>query len=497
MSNASIAWMMVLILGTSACSKLRSVVSNPLDTASIADNETALAMKLPNASRSVATSNGYATLGCSNPSLSNFCFTVLNSSGVKVREVGDLPKISLAAGGYTVASSIAFLPPNDVVIVGHTTGGLGDVPGGAGDGFVARYSLGGPRVWIRHFGQTTLGAANTNQREDFFDVAVDSAGAVYVAGRTRSHFRATGTDSANAGNYDALLLKLDSAGNLVWRKMNGGANDEEYRKVAVSASGQILAGGHTCGNLFETNAGLTTEPGYNAAAACPTANFRDVIVSAYSSSGTSVFNRQLGRTSLASGKGTGSDVLFDLSLNSTGEVFLTGSTTSSYGKNANGTANTETHAGMGDVFVSKLGSSGVLQWTRVWGASLPGANKIDLGKKVLPIQETGQILLCAETMGNLLESQGGGAVSGGDTVQGKGDLVLIRLSSTGAILGQSQWGNSFLGAARAGEKETCGSLIKAGAQFVLFGTSDGALFSSGSGSGFMARGFASEFEITR
>jgi hypothetical protein len=379
-----------------------------------------------------------------------------------------------------------------VVIVGHTTGNLGDTQGGSGDGFVARYSLSGPRIWIKQFGQGTLGAANTNQREDFFDVAVDSAGNLYVAGRTRSHFGLT-----NAGNYDAILLKLDPNGELLWKKSNGSINDEEYRKVIINAQGQIIAGGHTCGNLFEENAGLTTEAGYGASLACPTQNFRDVIVSAFAADGSTLFNKQLGRVSLSAGKGRGSDVLFDLSAGASGELFLTGSTTSSYGKSTDPLVNNETHAGQGDLFVSKLSSAGILQWTRMWGSSAAGAGKVDVGKRILPVSATSELLVCAETMGNLLESQGGGAVSGGDTVQGKGDLVLIRLSQSGAILGQSQLGNVSLGAARAGNKETCGSLVRSGTQFVLFGTSESTLFPTGTGTAFMVRAATSEFEFFR
>ncbi len=484
-----------ILLVLTACTEIRSVQQNLATGERVGTGPvppTEISLKLPHASRSVPLSSGYAALGCAGASLFNFCFTVLTSDGVRVREVGDLPKITLASGGYTVTSAIAFLPPNDVIIVGHTTGNLGEIQGGLGDGFVARYSLNGTRVWVKQFGQTTLGSANTNQREDFFDVAVDASGNIYIAGRSRSHFGLT-----NAGNYDALLLKLDGNGQLLWQKLNGSSNDEEYRKVVVNSQGQILAGGHTCGNLFEVNAGLTTEAGYNAALACPTANFKDVVVSAYSSSGTLVYNKQLGRVTLASGKGQGADVLFDLSTGSSGEVFITGSTTSSYGKNTDASLNSEAPAGLGDVFVSKLSSGGALQWTRVWGASFAGAGKVDVGKGVIPIGDTSQLLVCAETMGNLLESQGGGAVAGGDAVQGKGDLVLIRLSQTGTLLGQSQLGNVTLGSARTNNKETCGSLVKSGTQFVLFGTSDSTIFPSGSGSSFMVRANSSEFEAIR
>jgi hypothetical protein len=178
-------------------------------------------------------------------------------------------------------------------------------------------------------------------------------------------------------------------------------------------------------------------------------------------------------------------------------LYLTGSTTSNYGKSTDAAVNNELHAGMGDVFVSKLSSTGVLQWTRTWGASLSGAGKIDVGKRILPISATSELLVCAETMGNLLESQGGGAVAGGDTVQGKGDLVLIRLSQSGTLLGQSQLGNLSLGSTRAGNKETCGSLLRSSSQFVLFGTSDSTIFPSGTGTAFMVRAATSGFEAIR
>jgi|GEM_PF-6794333 len=449
--------------------------------------------RLPRGSLSVPVSSsgsttGFVSLGCANPTIYNFCFSVVSTTGSLVREVGDLPKVTLAAGGYTLVSAMAFLPPNDVILVGNTTGNLGEIQGGAGDGFVARYSLNGQRIWLKQFGQNTLGADNSNQREDFLDVAVDLTGNSYVVGRTRSHFGFT-----NQGNYDAFLLKLDANGNEVWKKLQGSVNDEEYRKVMITGQGQIIVGGQTCGNLFETNAGLTTEAGYNASLACPTANFRDVVVSAYLADGTNVYNRQLGGVSLTSGKGRGSDVLFDMAFGSSGEVFLTGMTTSSYGKSTDTVVNGATHAGMGDLFVAKLSSAGVLQWSRMWGSALSGSPKVEMGRKILALNDTSELLVCAETFGNFLETQGGGAVSGGDSVQGPGDLVMIRLGQSGTLVGQTQVGNESYGASRTSAKETCGSLVRTGSQFTLFGTSDGNLLSAGSGNFFMLRGPLSAF----
>ena len=429
---------------------------------------------------------GYAALGCSQPTLYNFCFTVLSADGDLIREVGDGPKILLSAGGYITATAIVALPSGDLVVVGHTTGDLGDLQSGNGDGFVARYTKEGIRVWIKQFGQFAKGAS-VNQREDFLDVASDSNGNLYVAGRTRSNFATT-----NSGNFDALWLKLNGNGDLLLAIQKGSSYDDEFNRILIKAQGQVVLGGQTCGDLFEQNAGIATDPAWNPALPCPTDKFKDLILASYLADGSIRFQKQLGRITLGVGKGTASDVLFDLATSLSGDLFFTGASESSYSISPNQAEQVIGNGGLTDAFVGRLSSAGVLQWIKTWGNSLPGSGKIDYGKRILVKEETSELLVCAETLGNLLESQGGGAVSAASIAFGKGDVVLIRMTQGGAPVSQAQFGNDTLGSQRSMQKESCGAIFRDQNQVVLFGASDGPLF-PGTGTGFMARDSIDQF----
>ena len=429
---------------------------------------------------------GYAALGCSQPALYNFCFTVLSADGDLVREVGDGPKIPLSAGGYTTAAAITALPSGDLVVVGHTTGDLGDLQAGSGDGFLARYTKDGSRVWIKQFGQFAKGSS-ANQREDFLDVTSDASGNLYVAGRTRSNFITT-----NSGNFDALWLKLNGNGDLLLAIQKGSPYDDEFNRILINAQGQVVVGGQTCGDLFEQNAGIATDPAWNPALPCPTDKFKDVILASYLADGSIRFQKQLGRITLGVGKGAASDVLFDLATSMSGDLFFTGASESSYSISSNLTEQAIGNGGLTDAFVGRVSSSGVLQWIKTWGNSNPGSGKIDYGKKILVREDTSELLVCAETLGNLLESQGGGAIGASSLAFGKGDVVLIRMTQGGVLMSQTQFGNETLGSQRSSQKDSCGALFRDQSQVVLFGASDGPLF-PGTGTGFMARDSIDQF----
>jgi hypothetical protein len=428
----------------------------------------------------VPTANGFAALGCSQASSFNFCFSVLNTDGEVVREVGDLPKISVPAQGYLVATAIAFYPPSDVIIVGHTTEAVGETPGGNGDGFIARYStLTGSRVWIRQLGLDTSGKSS-NQKEEFNDVAVGQSGEIYVVGRTRSNLGA-----ANQGNYDALLAIFNSGGELRHLKQVGSSKDDDFYRVVSTAQG-VVVGGHTCGALYEENAVDTSAGSYQAAQPCPSERSIDLVFASWSwNDATSVltqnFALQLGKVTLSSGQGSGSDFVYGMAPSHAGEIYFTGGSTSALTNDLNG--------GQADLFVGKLGVAGNLEWIRSPGRSYSGSGKVDFGRSILVHEEGGEVnvLVCGETLGNLFEDQGGGATLPSISSNGKGDIVLLKMTGSGTLSESIQYGNATLGPSKVGAKEGCGRLHQQGSQIVLFGTSSGDLFTSGAGAAFFAR----------
>jgi hypothetical protein len=105
---------------------------------------------------------------------------------------------------------------------------------------------------------TYLGGTNSDQATR---VAIDAAGAIYVAGLTRSsNFPCTSTNfvsavQTNNANADAFVAKFSPAlTNLDYAVTFGGTGQDEARGVAVNDAGQATVVGLTTSTNFPTNA---------------------------------------------------------------------------------------------------------------------------------------------------------------------------------------------------------------------------------------------------
>jgi hypothetical protein len=78
------------------------------------------------------------------------------------------------------------------------------------------------------------------------DLAVDSAGNVYVAGRTSSPdgIATVGAFRATPSAYDAFLIKYDPAGTRVWGTYYGGGLDDWISGIAATDARVVIVG-HT------------------------------------------------------------------------------------------------------------------------------------------------------------------------------------------------------------------------------------------------------------
>jgi hypothetical protein len=132
-------------------------------------------------------------------------------------------------GGYTYSDNFP--------IVGGFNGTLGATP----DGFVAKLKLAGDDLIYSSY----LGGNS----QDFIDgVAVDSSGALYVAGYTYStDFPASGAmDTTLGGSVDAFLTKIKPAGtSFEWSTYVGGSSVDYGTAVAVLSGGDPVIVGYT------------------------------------------------------------------------------------------------------------------------------------------------------------------------------------------------------------------------------------------------------------
>ena len=208
----------------------------------------------------------------------------------------------------------------------------------AGDGVIYSTYLGGSG------GGPAYGDGGTG-------IAVDSAGNAYIAGYTFSSDFPTASSfqSNNAGSGDAFVAKLSATGNaLLYSTYIGGSSQDAFPKtsIAVDSSGNAVVAGSTYSSDFPT---------LNAAQATYGTN-GDCFITRLNPSGTVAFSTYFGGNNLDDCEG--------LALDSSGNIYLTGSSLSSDFPFTGSVGN-------GHGFVAKLQNStaGVIYATKLGGIS--------------------------------------------------------------------------------------------------------------------------------
>jgi hypothetical protein len=173
-------------------------------------------------------------------------------------------------------------------------------------------------------------------------IAVDSAGAVYVAGTTfSSDFPTTpgAFDTSYNGGTDAFVTKLDASGSaLLYSTYLGGTDADFAYAIAVDSAGAIYVAGETDSTDFPTTPGAfdtSNNGGTNDA----------FVAKLDASSSTLVYSTFLG--------GTHTDYADAIAVDSPGRAYVAGYTGSSSFPTTPGAFDTS-YDGGGDAYVTKL-----------------------------------------------------------------------------------------------------------------------------------------------
>jgi len=178
-------------------------------------------------------------------------------------------------------------------------------------------------------------------------LSLDTSGNVYVTGVTKStDFPATSgayDASFNDGNWDTFVSKLDSGlTKLLASTYLGGSGDDSCYSLTIDTSGNVDVTGSTSSTDFPTTSGAhnTSFNGGN----------WDAFVSKLNSGLSSL----LASTYLG---GSGIDYSYSLTLNTSGNVYVTGETWSKDFPTATGAYDTSFNGGSYDTFISTLDSN--------------------------------------------------------------------------------------------------------------------------------------------
>ncbi len=125
----------------------------------------------------------------------------------------------------------------------HTSNGFDTTFTGFEDGFLAKFNGDGVRLWGSYFG---------NSGSDFINSMVcDSVGNIFFGNSTNSTGLATAGahQFVNAGAYDGMLIKFNSAGERLYSTYYGGNNYDNLYITSIDRNGGIYAAGSTSSSM--------------------------------------------------------------------------------------------------------------------------------------------------------------------------------------------------------------------------------------------------------
>jgi hypothetical protein len=268
----------------------------------------------------------------------------------------------------------------NIYISGFTEGSLNGPNAGANDAFLSKYDASGNVQWTRQLG-TTLS-------DESRGVAVDGLGNAYITGTTNGSL-----DGPNVGNADVIVAKYDAAGSRLWTRQFGSVGSDRGDAIAADGLGSVYIAGYT-------DARLSGDPHFGQG---------DAFVSKFDASGDHVWTQQLGTSE--------SDVVYGVSADGLGNVYISGSTEGSLGG---------AQIGSTDAFVAKYDAAGYHQWTRQLGT-------------ITQDYSTG---VAADGLGNIYISGQTNGIFGDQAGAGLSDAFVAKYDAAGSRLWTRQFGTA-------------------------------------------------------
>jgi Beta-propeller repeat len=270
---------------------------------------------------------------------------------------------NLGGSQWDAVRAIATDSSQNIYVVGETYSQ--DFPGAAasssrqtGDAFIVKLNPTGTTILF----SLVLGGSGYDSARG---VAVDSSGNVYVTGMTSSpNFPVTTgalqPNLASPGQYDAFVVKVNSAGSVVYSTYLGGASSDAGYGIAVDSSGAAYVAGSTASVNFPVTSG---------APQAQLGGSTNCFVAKLAPTGASlVYATYLG--------GTNIDTCAGVAVDSTGAAFVTGTTSSANFPVV--AALDGALAGPSDAFLTKLSPAGN---SFVFSTYL-GGESVDIGNAV-------------------------------------------------------------------------------------------------------------------
>jgi uncharacterized membrane protein YdjX (TVP38/TMEM64 family) len=244
---------------------------------------------------------------------------------------------------------------NSTDFPGVTGGSIQSTYGGSGpyrDAFAVKINAAGSAIlWA-----TYLGGSGDDMS---YGIAADSSGNAYVAGYTESAslpwISGSAIQPTYGGNTDGFVIKIDSSGANVWATYLGTSGGDMLEPIRLDSSGNVWVGGSTDSSSWPGVTGSSLQPTY--------AGNSDGTLTEISAAGTAItYATYLG--------GSDSEDLRGLAFDSSGNVYVCGTTLSTSFPGVTGSSIQPSNAGSYDIYVTKLNSTATsITWSTFLGGS--------------------------------------------------------------------------------------------------------------------------------
>lgn len=343
-----------------------------------------------------------------------------------------------------IPRGIAVSSNNQIVVVGETrspdgistTGAHKSVKGiGTGaigaDGFIIKFNDSGTRLWGTYYGGDSI---------DFFhSCSIDTNDNIIAVGITQSITGVSTSGSfqtANGGQKDGMVVKLNSAGTRIWGSYFGGSNNEELYDCGVDSLNNISYSGYST-----SSSGVATVGAYQTVLG---SGGRNAVLGRIRPNGSLHWSTYFGSFGWGYSRGC--------AVGANGDIFLTGHTYA----NTLAISTWGTHqsfvGGGYDSYLVKFDSLG----NRVWGTYFGGSLN-DIGQRCK--LRNGTIVFVGRTISSNLIAFSNGYQN---NKSGDYDAFIVAFDTTGNRLWSTYFGSTLRDEANGCSIDNLGNVYVSG-----------------------------------
>ena len=258
---------------------------------------------------------------------------------------------------------------------------------GRADAIIVKFDKDGNMVW-----QKKLGGSNSEYFNSFIQTKDEG---VIVIG----DFESTDIDGLpNKGRRDAIMVKYDKDGNLLWQKSLGGNNYDEYYEVLETEDGGLIA----FGTSNSTNIEGITNKGAD-----------DVIIIKYDKDGNLLWQKSWG--------GNSWEYINDVIQTEDGGFITVGSFMSD---NIEDIVYTDNE----DAVIIKYDKNGDVVWQKSWGG-----NEYEIFSNIMQTKDEG-FIITGKSSSTDIE---------GITNKGTDDAIIVKYDKNGNVIWQTSYGDKL------------------------------------------------------